>query len=356
LLKTKRKMSPSDREKHDVEKWFGIWDILFPGVARPEHPCEWEACSPARQENTSLICEGNVNAYDQSDFLANDTVGIISLFEELIQLDVQEGFLQPDDRIHRHYTGALRVALERSASSHAANISPEYDLHNSANRSQSPPSRRMASNTALPRRPCPGRRHLVADDFEENGGFQGASSGRREFSPTLSQPHQPLNRVATPETLPSASTEASPSPARASLLDADVNFAVSSRLQTPVSPSPSHHYSGGGSLADRSSGGQMEDPTEELDQHWLEDVLEYNPDIPADQMDISSPNVAFDEPASYAIEEFLTEECKFHSDSQNDDESLMTRLDFENNNTGPMAPWSTKNDGNKFLDRFWEQQ
>jgi hypothetical protein len=100
----------------------------------------------------------------------------------------------------------------------------------------------------------------------------------------------------------------------------------------------------------------MEDPTEELDQHWLEDVLEYNPDIPADQMDISSPNVAFDEPASYAIEEFLTEECKFHSDSQNDDESLMTRLDFENNNTGPMAPWSTKNDGNKFLDRFWEQQ
>ena len=296
-----------------------------------------------------------MNAYDQSVSLSNDAGGILSLFEELIQIDVQEGFLQPDERIHRHYTRALRVALERSASNHAANINPEHDLHDSANRSQSPPSHGMASNTALPRRPCPGRQHLPSDDFGENGSIPGASSGRRESSPTLTQPHPPLNRVATPETLPSASTEASSSPARASLLDADVNFAISSRRQTPVSPSPSHHHSGSGSLADRSSGGQMEDPTQ-LDPHSLEDILEYNLDLPAGQIDFSSLNVAFDEPASYTIEEFLTEECKFHSDSQNNDDSLMTRLDFENNNTGPMAPWSTKNDGNKFLDRFWEQQ
>jgi hypothetical protein len=33
--------------KSDFEKWFEIWDLLFPNTARPAHPC--------KQEKTTLF-------------------------------------------------------------------------------------------------------------------------------------------------------------------------------------------------------------------------------------------------------------------------------------------------------------
>jgi hypothetical protein len=36
----KRGKSPSEKERHDIEKWFEIWAILFPGTPSPELPCK----------------------------------------------------------------------------------------------------------------------------------------------------------------------------------------------------------------------------------------------------------------------------------------------------------------------------
>ncbi len=38
LDKQNRKKS---QEAHRVEKWFEIWGVLFPGIARPSSPCEY---------------------------------------------------------------------------------------------------------------------------------------------------------------------------------------------------------------------------------------------------------------------------------------------------------------------------
>lgn len=32
-----------NQETHRVEKWFEIWDVLFPGRERPKSPCEYTA-------------------------------------------------------------------------------------------------------------------------------------------------------------------------------------------------------------------------------------------------------------------------------------------------------------------------
>ena len=40
LLSRKRGASQSENEKHDIEKWFGIWTILFPNISPPKHPCK----------------------------------------------------------------------------------------------------------------------------------------------------------------------------------------------------------------------------------------------------------------------------------------------------------------------------
>jgi hypothetical protein len=39
LLKSKRGLSAQDKMKHDMDKWFEIWKLLFPDVSPPSHPC-----------------------------------------------------------------------------------------------------------------------------------------------------------------------------------------------------------------------------------------------------------------------------------------------------------------------------
>jgi hypothetical protein len=39
VLKTKRGLSAPDKMKHDIEKWFEIWKLLFPTIPPPSHPC-----------------------------------------------------------------------------------------------------------------------------------------------------------------------------------------------------------------------------------------------------------------------------------------------------------------------------
>jgi hypothetical protein len=40
LLRVKRKLRIPDKGKHDIDKWFEMWKILFPSMPLPEHPCE----------------------------------------------------------------------------------------------------------------------------------------------------------------------------------------------------------------------------------------------------------------------------------------------------------------------------
>ena len=41
-IKRVRKGASDDRKgtKNDWEKWYEIWEVLFPGMQRPENPCE----------------------------------------------------------------------------------------------------------------------------------------------------------------------------------------------------------------------------------------------------------------------------------------------------------------------------
>ncbi len=43
LFNVRRKLSPSQKEQNDYDKWFEIWDILFPNVSRPLNPCKFPA-------------------------------------------------------------------------------------------------------------------------------------------------------------------------------------------------------------------------------------------------------------------------------------------------------------------------
>jgi hypothetical protein len=38
-----------NQETHRVEKWFEIWDVLFPGRERPKSPCEYTSRCGARE-------------------------------------------------------------------------------------------------------------------------------------------------------------------------------------------------------------------------------------------------------------------------------------------------------------------
>lgn len=40
ILKSRGQLDPAERETHDIERWFEIWDVLFPGEPRPPHPCK----------------------------------------------------------------------------------------------------------------------------------------------------------------------------------------------------------------------------------------------------------------------------------------------------------------------------
>ena len=39
LLKVKRGLRAPEKMQHDIDKWFGIWELLFPNVPPPSNPC-----------------------------------------------------------------------------------------------------------------------------------------------------------------------------------------------------------------------------------------------------------------------------------------------------------------------------
>ena len=49
--KLDRQNRKRNQEIHKVEKWFEIWDVLFPGVKRPTTPCELSSIVFASNRN-----------------------------------------------------------------------------------------------------------------------------------------------------------------------------------------------------------------------------------------------------------------------------------------------------------------
>ncbi|RFU28008.1 hypothetical protein B7463_g8322, partial [Scytalidium lignicola] len=92
ILRAKRGMSLTEKRKHDIDKWFDIWRIIFPHLSPPSNP--WNDIHQSTVTPPQL-----------------DFESIVSTFENSIELDKQEGTIQPDDNTHRRYLHALRVAL-----------------------------------------------------------------------------------------------------------------------------------------------------------------------------------------------------------------------------------------------------
>lgn len=40
LVKAQRGLKSFDKEEHEIDRWFKIWDVLFPGIQRPSNPCK----------------------------------------------------------------------------------------------------------------------------------------------------------------------------------------------------------------------------------------------------------------------------------------------------------------------------
>ena len=43
LVKARRGLSAGERERHEIERWYDIWRVLFPGVSEPSNPCRFRA-------------------------------------------------------------------------------------------------------------------------------------------------------------------------------------------------------------------------------------------------------------------------------------------------------------------------
>lgn len=41
LFRVRRTLSPSQKKRDDYDKWFEIWNILFPDVPQPPDPCKF---------------------------------------------------------------------------------------------------------------------------------------------------------------------------------------------------------------------------------------------------------------------------------------------------------------------------
>ncbi|KAH8656116.1 hypothetical protein BGZ60DRAFT_417808 [Tricladium varicosporioides] len=117
IIKAKKGISLAEKRKHDIEKWFDIWRIIFPGVSPPSNP--WNDAHQSTVAGTQL-----------------DFESIISTFENSIKLDAQKGTIQIDDDTHQRYLHALKVALTEAGVISADISRGSSGLSSSAQRDQ----------------------------------------------------------------------------------------------------------------------------------------------------------------------------------------------------------------------------
>jgi hypothetical protein len=110
LLVRKRGASQSENEKHDIEKWFGIWTILFPNICPPKHPCK--SIRPKYLQYVFLLRVGSDTGPVKPAPLTLDVANLIDTLDRVIELDIERGNLQRNDYVHERYRLAIRQVLE----------------------------------------------------------------------------------------------------------------------------------------------------------------------------------------------------------------------------------------------------
>lgn len=77
--------------------------------------------------------------------------------------------------------------------------------------------------------------------------------------------------------------------------------------------------------------------------------MDFNHTLSYDSMDSSSFNIAIGEQVSGPLKQFETDGYELELDVDIDNNSLAVPLNLENEMPEALAPWESKNDGNKFL-------
>lgn len=106
-VKAKRGLKGTDKERHEIERWYDIWDLLFPGVQAPSNPCKWRIDS--RYQNTKSL---GTDSPTQSAPQLHDFMLILAAFERFIEFDINQGTLRRDDHVHQRYLNALQEAYQ----------------------------------------------------------------------------------------------------------------------------------------------------------------------------------------------------------------------------------------------------
>jgi hypothetical protein len=113
ILKSSGQLDPAKRETHDIERWFKIWDVLFPGETRPPHPCKL---------NINMYPFEVINRLTGHDDEQSDRPGLeglsiegqnefIMTVDRIIRFNSERGLLNFDHHSHQCYLTAIRQAL-----------------------------------------------------------------------------------------------------------------------------------------------------------------------------------------------------------------------------------------------------
>ncbi|KAL2063680.1 hypothetical protein VTL71DRAFT_5485 [Oculimacula yallundae] len=87
LVKANRGLTGEDKERHEIDRWYDIWEVLNPGIAKPNHP---------------------FTDVPGSDLPRPLQLGsLLEVFQRIIQSDMETGVLRADDHVHQHYLHAF---------------------------------------------------------------------------------------------------------------------------------------------------------------------------------------------------------------------------------------------------------
>lgn len=245
---------------------------------------------------------------------------------------------------------ALDSHIENSGSSQFnINHSLNYPQVQSANERAAGMDLATGSNWCSP--------NSLSDDFGPAiEGYQEVSFPMGNTCPSLSRPS--AGETASSQVVHSAPSHTSASPARGIIFDTDMNFEGHSSSQ-PRLPLPPSLYEADNTLnSDEHPYGQLGINLEEdqLSQDSMEALLHFNPTLGSDTVDFSSFNVTIDDHIPRSLGEFETDGYELDLDVDVNNNSLAVPLDLENDMPEALAPWGSKNDGNKFLWLPWKAQ
>jgi hypothetical protein len=124
-----RGSNSQEKQKLAVERWFVIWDILFPGVDRPANPCK---SSKSKYFHRKLIYDhvGFDGANHSTISLSQDINTFLAILNKFLEVDYKEGRLERSIETHQVYVNAIRLTLaEMSANRSSLRTTRLENMH-----------------------------------------------------------------------------------------------------------------------------------------------------------------------------------------------------------------------------------